>query len=43
MGQEAVRSVPGCEIAVLENGWSDQSHALAWVRHFDIYTRWEDY
>jgi hypothetical protein len=43
MGQEAVRSVPGCKIAVLENGWSDQSYALAWVRHFDIYTRREDY
>ena len=43
MGQEAVRSVPGCEIVVLENGWSDQSHALAWVRHFDIYTRREDH
>ena len=29
MGQEAVKSVPSCEIAVLENDWSDQSHALA--------------
>jgi hypothetical protein len=43
IGQEAVRSVLGCEIVVLENSWSDQSYALAWVRHFNIYTRREDH
>jgi len=27
MAQEALRSVLDCEIAVSNNGWSDQSHA----------------
>jgi len=43
MAQEALKSVPDCQIAVSNNGWSDQSHASNWIRHFDIYTRREDY
>jgi len=43
MAQEALRLVPDCQIAVSNNGWSDQSHASNWIRHFDIYTRREDY
>jgi len=43
MAQEALKLVPDCEIAVSDNGWSDESHASNWIRHFDMYSRREDY